>query len=105
MHTHTHAQQHIWKPHLLLLQTANTHTLTYIQIHTGVDIRVRVWQGFAFYKENGVDTEMKQRWMENDGLRNEATRDRRSLLCVCYGERERERDIRGQQGTDRQMYT
>lgn len=86
MYAQTYKQQHIWHPHLLC--TANIHP------HRNTDIRVRIWQRFELYEENGDDTETKQRWMENAGSRNEATRDQQhvaaSRVCLCGGKRKRD---------------
>lgn len=96
MYAHTHACSNIFGSlfSCCYRQLTHTHThkhrFTHTDPHTEVDTDIqegRVWQGFAFCEENGVETEMKQWSMENDGSRNEATRDPHylaaSFVCVC----------------------
>lgn len=94
MHTRTHAATYLAACSLVVIDSSPTHThkhrFTHTDPHTEVDTDIqegRVWQGFAFCEENGVETEMKQWSMENDGSRNEATRDPHylaaSFVCVC----------------------
>lgn len=69
MHTRTHAATYLAACSVVVIDSLPTHTyrFTHTDPHTEVDTDIqegRVWQGFAFCEENGVETEMKQQSME-----------------------------------------